>query len=220
MISMDDSPKVDREALAGQVIVSAGNILATAGFTRAEIGDFFRQAAEQLQHGIPGPSTEGKQQADSRLAHVATEFSRNPAVHELHDLATKAGLLLPIKAEGDDLRNAFDLAMKAVPLIAEAQQALRALAADASLPLVPNQAERKRKAASEEEPDDTLIICLEDFEALYVGVFDVIGAVADSLARGNDGEAFTFLLAHLADNAVILSPRLQTLFEEGARSLA
>jgi hypothetical protein len=215
VISKNESPRVDREALAEQVIISAGNVLAAAGFTRAEIGDFFRQAAEQLQ----ASATEVMPRSDKRLAHVATEFSRHPAVHELHGLAAKANALLPLKPEGDDLREAFDLAMKAAPLLAEAQQALRALAVDASLPLVPNRAERERQATSGEEPGDALILCLEDFEALYLDAVDLVGAVAHALAAGQDSEAFTFLLAHLADNAVILNPRLQAVFEEGARSL-
>lgn len=218
MISQNESPIVDRQALAEQVIVSAANVLSAAGFTRAEISDFFRQAADQLQVAL-APATEAAPRPDHRLAHVATEFSRHAAVQELHGLAAKAATLLPVEPGGDGLRDAFDLAMQAVPLLAEAQQALRALATDASISLVPNHTERERRIASGEEPGDEIILCLEDFEALYIGAFDIIGAAAGALAADRDSEAFTFLLAHLADNAVVLNPRVQAVFEEGARSL-
>lgn len=216
----DETPKIDREALAEQVIVSAGNVLATAGFTREEIGDFFRQAAEQLQISpVSAPVPDATPGFDNRLAQVANMFSQNPAVHELHELAAKANALLPVQPEGDGLRDAFDMTMKAIPLLAEAQQSLRAVAMEVSLPLVPSHAERERRATSGDITGNDPIVCLEDFEALYSRVFEVMGAVADVLVKQQDREAFTFLLGHLADNGVILNSRLQLAFEEGMRSL-
>jgi len=205
----DDSPTIDRQALAEQVIVSAGNVLAAAGFARMEIADFFRQAADQLgeagrQDAMPRQASPG---TESPLARVATQFSQHPAVHELHGLSARAAALLPLKAEGDHLTEAFDIAMQAVPLLAAAQQALRTLAQDASLQLTDDAGQEAGCARA------------SDFEALYAGVFEVIAAVAEALARRRDPEAFIFLLEHLANNGVTLDARLQKAFERGAELL-
>lgn len=212
-VNTTDKPAmIDRQVLAEQIIISSGNILATAGFTRVEIADFFTQAADQLR-GSAWEKRVPDGKADERLARVATEFSQHTAVHELHSLGVKAQALMPLEPDAPDLRNAFDMAMQAVPLLAEAQQALRTLASDAALPLV---AHRDHKETSGEAAQ---AVCLEDFEALYQGVFDILGAVAKALLERQDRDAFTFLLGHLADNGVILNPGLQATIEEATYSL-
>jgi hypothetical protein len=212
----DKATTIDRQALAQQVIISCGNILAAAGFGRAEIADFFTQAADQLRGG----AAEKKSPAvEDRLARVATEFSQNTAVHELHSLGMKAQALMPLEPDAPDLRDAFDMAMQAVPLLAEAQQGLRTMASEAGLPLVARRTERDSMAASADPRGAGQVVCLEDFEALYQGAFDILGAVAEALLQRHDRDAFTFLLAHLADNGVILTPRLQATIEKATYSL-
>lgn len=212
---MDEAAMVDRQALAEQVIISSGNILAAAGFARAEIADFFTQAADQLR-GSPANRRSAGEAAEDPIARVATGFSQNPAVHELHSLGMKAQALMPLEPDAPNLRDAFDMAMRAVPLLAEAQQALRTMANEAMLPLVAHRVERDHRAAA--SGDAGHIVCLEDFEALYQGALDILGAVAEALLERQDREAFTFLLTHLADNGVILSPHLQKAIEKGAGS--
>lgn len=217
MNTTDESAMIDRQALAQQVIISSGNILATAGFGRAEIADFFTQAAEQLRSSPKPPRAAGVD-ADDRLARVATGFSQNAAVHELHNLGMKAQTLIPLGPDAPELRDAFDMAMQAVPLLAEAQQALRTMADEAMLPLAAHRAERDIRAA--DPGSASAIVCLEDFETLYHGVFDILGAVTEALVERQDRDAFTFLLGHLADNGVILNPQLQATIERGTRALA
>jgi hypothetical protein len=212
----DKATTIDRQVLAQQVIISCGNILAAAGFGRAEIADLFTQAADQLRGG----AAEKKSPAvEDRLARVATEFSQNTAVHELHSLGMKAQALMPLEPDAPDLRDAFDMAMQAVPLLAEAQQGLRTMASEAGLPLVARRTERDSMAASADPRDAGQVVCLEDFEALYQGAFDILGAVAEALLQRHDRDAFTFLLTHLADNGVILTPRLQATIEKATYSL-
>lgn len=216
MNTTDESAMIDRQALAQQVIISSGNILATAGFGRAEIADFFAQAAEQLRSSPKPPRAAGVD-ADDRLARVATGFSQNAAVHELHNLGVKAQALMPLGPDAPGLRDAFDLAMQAVPLLAEAQQALRTMADEAMLPLAAHRTEHDTRAA--DPGSASAIVCLEDFETLYHGVFDILSAVTEALVERQDRDAFTFLLGHLADNGVIINPQLQATIERGARAL-
>jgi hypothetical protein len=213
---------IDRQALAAQVIVSAGNVLAAAGFTRAEICDFFRQAADQLDHRTTpqaDPDRAPPPVSDGGLARVATEFARNSAVHELHGLAGRAGKLVPLADEGSDLRDAFDLAMQAVPLLAEAQHALRNMATRAGLPFVAHHDERDALSASGDHEGAARAICLEDFEAPYANVPALFAAVFDALAAREDREAFTFLLGQLVDNGVTLDPRAKAAIEKGGHAL-
>lgn len=206
-----EAAMIDRQALAEQVIISAGNVLAAAGFGRTEIADFFMQAAEKL-----GAAREGSGLSVGRLAEVATKFSQIPAVQDLHNLGVEAQALIPLEAGPADLRDLFDMAMQAVPMLAESQQGLRTLASEAMLTLVAHRTGRDSKSA---DPETEHIICLEDFEALYQGAFDLLGAVAEALVKRQDRDAFTFLLGHLADNGVILNPALQATLEKGLNSL-
>jgi len=220
--STKDIRSIDRRAVAEQVIVSAGNILVAAGFAREEIGDFFRQAADQLQGGacaVEGNRPAEGEQWDDGLAPIAAAFSENSAVQELHGLAVQAQTLLPLDRDSPGLRDAFDMAMRMVPLLAEAQHVLRTLASEASLPLFANREEWRKRVGAGELAEAAPAVCLEDFETTYRGAFEMIGAIAEELLKRQDQEAFTFLLAHLADNGVVVSAELQASIEKVARSI-
>lgn len=223
MSHSEESPSIDRQALAGQVIVSAGNVLAAAGFRREEIADFFRQAAEQLAPGSsnsPGVSVVDGRQAEDGLAPIRAAFESNTSVRELQELAARTEGLVPLLGDTLKLKDCFDAAMKMVPLLAEAQNGLRKLVEEAALPLFPNRAEWMKAVETNERPESSSpVVCLEDFETAYQGVFDVICAVVDELARRGDKEAFSFLLAHLADNGIVINASLQTSIEKGTRTL-
>lgn len=215
----DEAPTIDRQALAEQVIVSAGNILVAAGFAPREIGFFFRQAADQLDPVSPIPPA-ASDLGHGGLDHFQSAFAQSAPVSELRRLAAQGKALLPLSGEGPALKDCFDLTMRMAPLLAEAQNGLRALAEQAGVPLFANRGEWMRGAASSTAASDAQpALCLEDFETAYPGAFEVIGAVADELLRRQDGEAFAFLLGHLAENGVVISQGLHASIEKGMQLL-
>ncbi|MBU6267661.1 MAG: hypothetical protein KGN34_08980, partial [Sphingomonadales bacterium] len=122
-----------------------------------------------------------------------------------------AGEGLPLLPLGEDvavLKAAFDVAMRIVPQLAEAQGALRGLAREAGLPLVATEAQAGDAGGA--------VVCLERFAGAYDGAVAVIDAVVEALVARGDGEAFAFLLRHLADNEVVIAGRLQGCLEKGA----
>jgi len=205
-----DEVTIDRQALAQEVIVSAGNLLRAAGFDRDEIGDFFRQAADMLGDGT-GAATVSSQGRPARgLAGVAAQFADHSAVQELARLGAEAQGLLPLAEDSPQLKQAFDTAMQIVPLLAEAQNALRVLAGDADLPLVANLSEAADAGGE--------IVCLEQFETAYDEALAVLGAVIEALIERGDGEAFAFLLGHFAENGVVIGGPLEAVIARGART--
>ena len=191
---------IDRLALAREVIVSAANVLRAAGFERGEIAGFFEDAAAQLGGGEVG--------ADDPLTVVAQRFARCGPVGALQELAGEALPLLPLGEDLAALKATFDLAMRIVPQLAEAQAALRGLAREAGLPLAATEAQSGEVGAE--------VVCLERFAGAYSGAVAVIGAVVEALVARGDGEAFAFLLRHLADNEVVIAGPLQGHLEKGA----
>ncbi|MDB5726635.1 MAG: hypothetical protein JWQ16_3389 [Novosphingobium sp.] len=213
-----NEPVIDRQAIADQVIVSAGNILVAAGFGREEIGFFFRQAADHLAPASPGlepaPSSEM-----SGLARISAVFERSKPVAQLQQLIAQAAALLPLDRESADLKQCFDLAMQMAPLLAETQKGLRAIAVEAGLPMFATRDECLADANDPETAGGPPAVCLEDFENVYRGAFETIGAVADELVAREDPEAFTFMLGHLAENGVVIDRALHALIEQGLQQL-
>lgn len=201
----DENAPIDRQALAQEVIVSAGNVLRAAGFGREEIGFFFRQAADMLG----GASIAARpDRPTGTLARVVTQFAASTSVQELQCLGAEGQGLLPFGRESPQLKQGFDMAMQIVPLLAEAQAALRQLAEEAGLPLF---ATRGDAAAAEGEA-----VCLEAFELAYADAQAVLVAVIEALLECQDGEAFAFLLGHLAENGVVVGGDLQAAIAKGA----
>lgn len=202
----DENATIDRQALAQEVIVSAGKVLRAAGFGREEIGFFFRQAADMLggaSVAVP------RDQPTGALARVVTQFAASTAVQELQRLGGEGRGLLPFGAEAPQLKQGFDTAMQIVPLLAEAQAMLRQLATEADLPLFVTRAEA---GAAQGEA-----VCLEAFELAYADAQAVLVAVIEALLERQDGEAFAFLLGHLAENGVAIGGPLQAAIAEGAK---
>jgi hypothetical protein len=213
-----DDPAIDRQAIADQVIVSAGNILVAAGFGREEIGFFFRQAADHLAPASPGSETApGSEQ--SGLAGISAAFERSKPVSQLQQLIVQAQALLPLHRESPHLKQCFDLAMQMAPLVAEAQKGLRVVAEQAGLPMFATRGERLANAGDPDAAGAPPAICLEDFEDVYRGAFETIGAVADELVAREDPEAFTFMLGHLAQNGVVIDRALHAAIEKGLQQL-
>ena len=94
-----DSSPPDPLAIAHETIVSAGNILAAAGFSRMEIAAAFRQAADQLAPAAPPPA-EAREAEPARQAGPAdailAEFARIAPLRTLTDWLAA----LPARAEG------------------------------------------------------------------------------------------------------------------------
>lgn len=225
-LRLDDehkAPAADRQAIAQQVIVSAGEILAAAGFDREEIGAFFRQAADHLSPVGQGPDLPRPDmgaspvRADMEPVHAA--FRRSKPVADLQPLIGQARALFPLDREGPQLKDCFDLAMQMVPLLAEAQNGLRALAQEARLPLHASRDEWIESAGTTDLAGAPPAICLEDFEPACRGAFETIGAVLEELLRRKDAEAFTFLLGHLAENGVAIDRGLRASIEKATELL-
>jgi hypothetical protein len=192
----------------------AGKILSAAGFDREDIAHFFRQAADQLAPQSPRAEAPPRS-ARADMAPVHAAFRQSKPVADLQPLIAQARALPPLGEEGPQLKTAFDLAMQMSALLAEAQNGLRALAKDASLPVYASREELRESDPSESTP----ALCLEDFEPAYRGAFEAIGAVLEELLRREDAEAFTFLLGHLAENGVAIDGGLRAAIEKAARLL-
>ena len=208
-------------AVAEQVIVSAGNILAAAGFDRTEIAHFFRQAAAHLDPDrSPAPNRTASEPAPKEgypadMAPVYAAFRNSRPITDLNPLIVQARGLPPLDREGPQLKAAFDLAMQMTPLLAEAQGGLRALAERASMPFFVDREQWRQSGHPEVGP----AICLEDFETVYRGAFEAIGEVFEELLRRDDAEATAFLLGHLADNGVAIDSGLRAKVLKAERSL-
>lgn len=201
----DENATIDRQALAQEVIVSAGNVLRAAGFDRDEIGFFFRQAADMLGGAAVAAQPD---RPTGALARVVTQFAASTAVQELQRLGAEGQGLLPFDEDGAQLKQGFDTAMQIVPLVAEAQNVLRQFAEEAGLPLFVTRADA---AAAVGEA-----VCLEAFEPAYADAQAVLAAVIEALLDRQDGEAFAFLLGHLAENGVVITGSLQAVIARGA----
>lgn len=191
----------DRLAIAEQVIVSAGNILVAAGFTRAEIRSFFQQAADQLEQ--PAPSAAG----DDPLR---AAFAASSAVRKLAELEPRVHALPAAGVPGVPLRDHFDIAMQMIPLVAEAQDWLRRAASEAGLPI---HADRQVASATGQAAAGALYY--EDFTDQLGFAFDHLRTLCQQLAAQDDGEALAFLLAFLTDNGVIITRDLADAIRRG-----
>jgi len=197
---------IDRLALAREVISGAGNVLAAAGFDRAEIAAFFLQAAELL--GATTGAPVAVPEPAGQLAEVVHQFAGCEPLRELLALAAEAHPLLPLGEDVPPLRAAFDIAMRMTPLLAEAQRHLRTLADAAGLPLV--------ATATQADNLDEPVVCIEAFAGAYAAAVEVYGAVCEALVARQDGEAFGYLLGHLAECGVIIAGPLQARLARGA----
>jgi len=208
----------DRLAIAEQVIVSAGNILVAAGFGREEIESFFRQAADQL--AADGDSAVSDSAEDSELGKLRSDFHASAPVRELSKLQARAAGLKP---PGDDtaaLKDHFDLAMQAVPHIADAQEWLRRAAEEAGLRIFADRREFQIDTANRGMPHSSEAIFFEDFETAYAPSFGLICSVTSSLAERGDEQAFAFLLESLLENGVIITYEVKQTMERSADALA
>lgn len=198
----------DRLAIAQQVIKSAGDVLRAAGFDREEIGSFFRQAADHLsgsgEASSAGPSEGGL------MERLAAEFAETPPGREIAQLNAEVLRLGLPNAEGV-LAGHFDLAMKMIPLIAEAQNLVRVVAGNAGLKV---HADRRVAA----DAGDALYF--EEFRPLWAHGFDLIAALAAALSQRGDEEAFAFLLESLLENSVVISFELKEAIERAAEALS
>jgi len=212
----------DRLAIAEQVIVSAGNILVAAGFGREEIESFFRQAADQLAADSDGAVSQGASDGveDPELGKLRSDFHASAPVRELSKLQARAAGLNP---SGDDtaaLKDHFDLAMQAVPHIADAQEWLRRAAEEAGLRIFADRREFQIDTAKRGAPDSSESIFFEDFETAYAPSFGLICSVTSSLAELGDEQAFAFLLESLLENGVIITYEVKQTMERNADALA
>lgn len=206
-----NDPDSDKAAIARQVIVSAGDILVAAGFGRDEIAAFFRQAADHLQGGQPAspPDSSPRHGED-----ILSQYRTIAPVRALAGLtAEAAGLASP-----DDslaaLRDSYDLAMKIIPHIAEAQGWLRTAAREAGLRIATDSRQRQDGRSDGED------LFMDQFEFAYRAGFDLIASVTTVLAEQDDEEAFRLILMSLVENAITVSEELKAAIETAAGRLS
>ena len=199
----------DRLAIAQQVIKSAGDVLRAAGFSREEIGSFFLQAGESLSGGEAGAARPASSwgPADSLLA----ELAASPPGRELAQLSAQvSGLGEPDR--NTPLAGHFDLAMKMIPRIAEAQNCLRSVASSGGLQVFSD----RRGAAL----DERAALYFDDFKALWSDGFDLIANLLAALSDRGDEEAFAFLLESLLENGVVISFELKEAIERATQVMS
>lgn len=213
-----DTPHGDdgnKAAIARQVIVSAGDILVAAGFGRDEIAAFFRQAADHLggalQAGPADASPRGGEDILSRYRAIAP-------VRALAGLTAEAAALASAAHGGEALKDAYDLAMKIIPHIAEAQGWLRAAAREAGLRIAADSRQRPDGLAEGRADGEDLL--MGEFEFAYRDGFDLIASVVTVLAGQDDEEAFRLILMSLVENGITVSGELKSAIETAAGKLA
>ena len=212
MLANTPSPAGDKLGIAEQVIVSAGNILVAAGFGRDDIARFFRQAADQIdggQQGGPAAATEPQGPAPA----ILSAYRTIAPVRTMARLMAEAGALPHPQAGPAALRDCFDLAMRLIPQIAEAQGWLRDTAREAGLVLATDDHPQPGAA-----PGATLQ--LEEFHFACEPGFALIAAVAETLAGQRDEEALRLILMSLVDNNIAVSRELKTVMERAIARLA
>jgi hypothetical protein len=206
----EDGAGHDRLAIAQQVIKSAGNVLRAAGFTRDEIGSFFRQAADHLAGGKTEPRVDDRPEGAGMVERLVAEFAGSPPGREIAQLNTQA-LDLGLPDPEAPLAGHFDLAMKMIPLIAEAQNALRGVASNAGL-----QVHADRRAGMQPGAG---ALYFDDFQSLWSDGFELIAALLAALSDRGDEEAFTFLLESLLENSIVVSFELKEAIERASGAL-
>lgn len=214
MIANTPSPAGDRLGIAEQVIVSAGNILVAAGFGREDIARFFRQAADQIDGGQIDGAQQGAPAAPQGPAQAMLAAYRAIApVRTIARLLAEAGALAHPQSGPVALRDGYDLAMRLIPQIAEAQGWLRDTAREAGLVLATDDHPQPGGAPGE-------ALRLEEFHFAYDAGFALIAAVAETLAGQQDEQALRLILMSLVDNNIAVSRELKTAMERAIARLA
>jgi hypothetical protein len=207
--SDEQGARPDRLAIAQQVIKSAGDVLRAAGFSRDEIGSFFRQAADHLETRADAPSPVPA--GGGFIDQFAREFAESRPGREMAQLnAQVVGMGLPDRDA--PLAGHFDLAMKLIPLIAEAQNALRSVASKAGLQVFADRRVGDAQAGA-------AALYFDDFQALWSDSFELLAALLAALSDRGDEEAFAFLLESLLENSVVISFELKETIERAAQAI-
>lgn len=215
MGSKDAEP--DRLAIAEQVILSAGDVLVAAGFSRGEIESFFRQAADQLAAVDSGTAAQVPAGVPSAADALMSEFRASAPVGELVKLEAQAERLAGVGDDAALLKQQFDLAMQMVPHIADAQGWLRRTAKEAGIAVHAN---RQEFQAGHGPEGPAAAMFFEDFESVYARCFGTIRAVIEALVERDDEDALAFLLQSLFDNGVIITYEVKQTMERAAAKLA
>ena len=229
--------------IAQEVIVSAGNILTAAGFGRAEIAEFFRQAADVLAPPGPpaGPPAGTAVRPDARPAPApaappAPAAGDHPAamtaeeiragfvdiapVRALVRMAVDPEVTAHLRAGSEAAAPHIDLALQMLPLVAEAQDWLRDTAAGAGLTIHPDRRQWLAEVLPEDRAGITGTLFLDDFEAAYRPCFDFVTALAAAVICENDEAALNQLLHGLVSCGVIVTYDLKNQLEAGVGKLA
>jgi len=208
----------DKLAIAQEVIVSAGNILAAAGFRRDEIAAFFRQAADQLASVAPSappvraassapPATEAPPLRS--IAEMQAAFAEIPPVRALAGMAVDPQVIAGLRDGSEPASPHIDHALQMLPQVAEAQNWLRDTAMAAGLTFAADRRCLRDEAGAEPviAADDTLFF--DDFEAAYKPCLDFVTALAAAVVCENDEQALNLLLRGLVSCGVIPSYELK-----------
>ena len=219
------------QAIAHEVIVSAGNILGAAGFKRNEIAGFFRQAADQLGDAADRPSpawsvgdgprvASGQEsRADRSLADLQADFSGISAVRALANIAVDPEMVARLRGGSEPARPHLDLALRMFPYIAEAQNWLRDTAREAGYEIVTDRRQWLAAVPAEALAQDRQVVFLEDFEAACKPCLDFVTALVAAIESGNDSDALNILLHGLVSCGIIVTYALKIELESAVAKL-
>lgn len=211
---------LNRIAVAEEVISSAGNILVAAGFKPAEIAALFQEAAEQLVSGEAADRTDDVSRAEIGvggvdLDDIRAEFEEIAPVLALAKLKRRADALDRPHDNREALAKCYTLAEKMLPLIGEAQNWLRASAAENDISVVDDQNKWASSASDEELDHEHEIMFICEFEWSYPLCLDFIGSVLSELVEKGEEEKFNYLVSELLDGNVTLPSEILEAIEEG-----
>jgi hypothetical protein len=215
LIDNSSADETDKQAVAREVIVSAGNILTAAGFRRDEIAGFFQQAADHLAitASRKEPSPPVSVPPARSIAEMRARFVELAPVRALVEIVVGPQVIAGLRSGLVPARPHIELVLSMLPQVAEAQNWLHDTAHEAGLQVVANRQQWLADAPPEDLAQIGQKLFLDDFEALYNPFFDLITAVIAAVVCENDEEALNVLLQALVSCGVIVTHDLKLQLE-------
>lgn len=206
---------INREAIAEEVVSSAARVLFLAGFTEAQVGDLFQQAARQIPSGEVEQTSVGvgedyieDDSGDQGIWSIADKFEEIKPVKALSRLGKRANAINELD-DPPTLAKAVELATEAVGLRKEALDWLRSEADKAGVEVVADHDQWTETATDEQLDEEDNVIFLDDYR--WSGDFNwyLIGQVARALAESGDRDALTDFSAVVLDEDLALESRVR-----------
>lgn len=215
---------MDRLAIAEEVMSSAGNILAAAGYTSEEIEAIFRQAADQIASGVafdPAPSNDVNRHAfDTAAEKILTAFEEVDAVRALAKLRSRADALDRPHNSRKALDRCVPLASKMLPEIASAQTWLLREASAAGVTILPSRKDWIADVSDADLDKEHELIFFDSYELQDRLNLDFLTEVAHALVSLGTTVEFEAFYSALVESRLALSVELRSAMEDGKQAFA